>query len=294
MPIDLPDYSQARVIKGLYGTDYVTIATDEDGNIIGVFKGDYDGTATTIKVDSLGRMLAIITDPEDVYGNVHQFGNAELAARLGSLCLRDKRGYVQYMDDFEDTALKWTNSATGTGASVSLTNTESYFKDQCVKLICGTSGANKSYIARRFPLSASSRIGMEFFFMLTADDCQHRWKMFIYDGTNRYQMQIAMSSHDTNLTIAHDSASWTTLDSDFPAYEGDHMWHNLKLVCDTATKKYVRLILDDTEYDISAIDVYSTSDNSLPNIYIYIGIENEGTGNYAVYYDGFILTNNEP
>ena len=107
-------------------------------------------------------------------------------------------------------------------------------------------------------------------------------------------MQIKMSSHDTDLAIAHGDTSWTTLESDFPVYEGDHMWHNLKLVCDVATKKYVRLILDDTEYDISAINVYSTSDNSLPNIYCYIGIENEGTGNYTVYYDGFILTNNEP
>ena len=55
---DREDYEEVVTIKGTDGTDLVTVKLDVNGNMIGVFKGDYEGTLETIKLDKSHRMLA--------------------------------------------------------------------------------------------------------------------------------------------------------------------------------------------------------------------------------------------
>jgi len=55
---DAEDYTEAVIIKGSDGIDLITLLTDSDGRLVGVFKGDYEGALETIRLDSEHRMIA--------------------------------------------------------------------------------------------------------------------------------------------------------------------------------------------------------------------------------------------
>ncbi len=77
------------------------LVVDASGYLTTVIKGDYAGALRTVKLDDQGRLSAFVIDSQDAWGQMLQVGNAELAARLGSIVRFDKRGIVMLMDNFD-------------------------------------------------------------------------------------------------------------------------------------------------------------------------------------------------
>lgn len=57
---DREDYVEVVTVKGTDGTNLVTIALDEDGNIISVMKGKFGTDLKTIAVNTLGELIAVL------------------------------------------------------------------------------------------------------------------------------------------------------------------------------------------------------------------------------------------
>jgi len=58
MASGLPDWHRSVRLTGKYGTDYIPIVTDENGNLFAVFKGSDGVELRTVKVDADGSLLA--------------------------------------------------------------------------------------------------------------------------------------------------------------------------------------------------------------------------------------------
>lgn len=294
MATDLEDYSLARVIKGIYDGDYYTVATDEDGNIIGVFKGEYNEELITIKTDSSGRMLAIITDPEDVYGNIHMVGNAELAARLGSIHSFDRRGNILLLDDFEAGILRWDNDGAGDNHTETVNAGAAKSGTQSCKLTAGEGAGGQSWIYKYLGVPVSGKIGAEFSFTIDDDTTtitvDFRW----LDGAKYYKAYIKYEKAQDRFRYLDKDNAWQDLFTNFKLVASSKTFHTMKIVIDTGLLEQVRFMLDNQTKDTSGVALRPDTDTTAASIYLGINHTSAHADVKSIYVDNIIITQNEP
>ena len=294
MSVDLPDYEGAQIIRGIYNGTYTTVAVDEDGNIIGVFKGDYDGALKTLKTDSSGRLLAIITDPEDVYGNIHMVGNAELAARLGSIDTFERQGTVFHMDNMEHTLGNWVIGIDGAGGAVTR-STQSYLSGtSSCKILTGAVGGNYANITKRLPYPVISRNGMEANVALVGDDFLFDMMIDYSTGTALKRYGIRFDEPDSELQIHTPEDSYETFETNIDLIRTEKAFNFIKLVIDAVNEKYVRLIINETTYDLSAYAPETIVTGISKSIYTHFTLVTAAAASKTCYIDNVIITTNEP
>ena len=242
-----------------------------------------------------GSKVVYPTDPEDIWGNVHLVGNAELAARLGSINMFDRRGDTVWMDDFEAATLRWFTLTDGGGAAVALT--VSYVRNgaQSVKLTAGSGDNKYAIIGRTLSLPVMARLGFEASFTVHADLKRIAFSVDVYTGAHRHYIEIIYNIVDKTLTYLGTDGNPHSFVTDLELYKSARMFHTLKVVADYSTGKYIRCILDDQTYDISSYSYYSlVSPAELARCDLGIGATNSKAGNPSIYIDNVIFTQNEP
>jgi hypothetical protein len=282
------------LMKGRYGTAYVPVTVDADGNLVSVMKGDYAGALQTLAVDSQGRILAVLTDPEDVFGNPNYIGAGELASRLGSIMRYEQRGQVIFMDDFEAALLKWQTDGSGTGHSETRSNESAKSGDYSVKLVTGNTIGDFASIEKAFPLPRSTRVGVEFSFDFIAGIESINLRAVLYDGTNSYFVEVRYDDPDQKLQYRIGLTTWANAATGIELLSAVPTWHTCKLVFDIATKKYVRLLLDDVEYDLSNVTLHSVAVEMPKCMIVDIETYTATAANKYAYIDDVIITQNEP
>lgn len=227
----------------------------------------------------------------------------ELAARLGSIDTFDRRGNVIDLDDFESPILTWHTAASSTGM-VRHTSIQAWSGAQSVQLLCGILVDDYAQMNKRFSSLAPGKVGMEVHWRLDnwggpGNDADYYFRLLHsrVDGTADYHFQIR---YDRTL------GRWyflTDKNTEAPILEqsmGD-AWQPFKLVIDTTTGKYERVILSAQEIDMSEYGGYVTTPASYNPGEIYTTLritQRDGLGvgtNYLyMLVDDFLLTQNEP
>jgi len=226
-----------------------------------------------------------------IFGNVD---NAELAARLGACSTMDRRGNLIWYDDFEAAAaVKWT-IFTDVGATAALSTDRAWMGNQSMKTVTPAVINNSASLTKIFSLPPERRMGAEFMFCITTEKPVIILGVYGYDGTSNVIGGIKYDHNLEKLYYFNSAGAFIEL----PLYDSllittEH-WFYVKLVVDWDTKKYVRLIFSSTEYDLSSIDLRTIA--SIVKKYITVEIKNMAGTNAAatVYFDNFILTQNEP
>ena len=253
-----------------------------------------------VKLNSSG---VFVKDPFDVWGKEHTIGNAELAARLGSLLTFDRRGTVFWYDDFCDAPLSWLSVTAGTpigsGYSVTLSNTEVCRGDGAMKVV--SSDTDDEYVSavRHIGGMAAGRIGLDTIVTSPMDIDNHAFVGLIcYDGDNQLSAGIRLSygaiSYKKSTSFDdYSNSEWTQFST---AYSPTgHSPTHVKLVVDVTTQKYVRCIVGGVEHDLSSYDMWSYPSTTPQKVLPFFGALTTGTGvNYENYFDHAILTHQEP
>src|SRR3989304_7205960 len=86
---------------------------------------------------------------------------AELAARIGSFNVYDRRGQVIWFDHFQSGIAPWLRFEHGTGAAVLLENGLTYIGGFALKLRAGGAGAGIAGIEHFFAPAEINRWGVE-------------------------------------------------------------------------------------------------------------------------------------
>lgn len=289
-----PDYTRRSILYAWNGTAFVPVLVDSEGNIVSVFKGDYSDTLQTVKVDSEGRIIALITDELDIYKNKIVVGNAELAVRLGSEKFFDRRGDVFFIDGFENGLNKWTASGDGTGHAQEITAERVRSGGYSLKLTGGKTDPYESYIYTYFPYPILSKWGLEAHFCMPVDFDKLYFGIRKQTSTHKIHADILYDHTNQKLQYRDIDGVYQDLATSFTLLAYAELFQIIKLVADLENDKYHRLIINDVEYPVSTYDMYSEPDGGAGHIYIEILLISVPNQNDYIYLDNIILTQNEP
>jgi len=289
-----PDYMHVTLLKGQDNTgNLVTIAVDEDGNLISVMKGDFEGALQNIAVDDQGRILAVLTDPEDVFGNPHYMGAAELAVRQGSIVNFDRLGNVVWLDDFESTGKKWVNQTTMQG-SAKLSNNYAKNGNNSMRVKVDSGDGSKAGVKKYIPTPVSSKLGYEISFSMEEGVERIVFFMDLYTGSVQYYARVSYHRNTGKLQYYDFSTPWVDFSDVIKITRKHHLFSTIKFVMDITTKNYVRCRLNENTIDMSAINIYNNASAGWPKIDMGFWVETANGTSPVVYFDDFILTQNEP
>jgi len=217
----------------------------------------------------------------------------ELAARLQGKNVWDRRGNVTRISNF--------GCGLGAYTFIYYNNTSSYWLDMrhslygepSVALQAGLSTAYYSNIASysSFPLSA--RVGIEYAFGYDSLDSVIWLQLVVDTGTEELTGAIYVEGLTWKLYYLNSGGTYSYSGYITPlAYSG---WQPnfIKLVIDTVTKKYLRVIINSLSISLSSISLYVESSTLVPMMCGTFGIYGKAVSLSTAYVYHIIHTINE-
>jgi len=218
---------------------------------------------------------------------------AELAARLGSIVLFDRKGKVVDLDDFEAPLLKWRTTVAGS-ATIALDDTQPKSGAQGVKIYSSGAEGDAAYIRKGFIALPSKRIGTEISFSLASNKTSFHAKLDYYNGAVQYRCYVKLDFTDNKIYYRPSGGGWTELAEITAIHSLSWTFTPVKVVADFDTGYYVKLILGSVEYDMTDLAMQFTGDTTYPRFFIEYRLDREADGEGQIYLDDFILTQDEP
>lgn len=219
---------------------------------------------------------------------------AELAARLGSIDTYDRRGNVSYMDDFTHGKEAWHEITTGSGAAIELSTTAPQWGANHLKLTGGSDSTRLAQVSRYLAVPVLSSVGLEFGVCFPTSWSNFRISIRYDDGTDQHRGGITLSDQADKIYYLDDAGANQEVDDLIDLISLRNLYHQVKLVVDLSGDTYVRLMLDQTTYDLSDYALYTATSAAEPRLFVWLEVESRAAQNDYVYIDGVIITHNEP
>lgn len=219
----------------------------------------------------------------------------ELAVRLGSIDRFDRRGNVVFMDDFESgLSTRWSSVFSAPGDAPAIyTSTARSGLCSCRIQSPGT-GVNPAYILHQEPLPVLSRLGLEMSFSFSKALGALTSSMAMYDGVNVHRASARYLPETEEVQVITTGYVWITIASGIVLDQAIHEFHTMKVVADYKTGKYIRLILNNQEWDATTTPITIAPTVLFPRLDLMLLVENPGPIELVEYADDVILTQNEP
>lgn len=221
---------------------------------------------------------------------------SELAGRLGSIDVFDNRGTIMFADDFKDDTSKWDvdGNHPGYGYSANRSIEQANTGDYSTKLITSSVLSDAVWMYIYLPVPVKSRFGAEFAFTIGDYVNYLEFRLNVYDGDYLYWAQVQYYPYAYDLKIMDDEPAWQTIDNNLILKRDNAMFHHIKFVYDLITEKWVRLLVNEEEYDISDYNLRKTGAIEAGYLMPHVTIQNSLAGNRYCYIDNVIITKEEP
>ena len=226
---------------------------------------------------------------------VHQMQDAgELAVRLGSPDTYDRRGNVMFLENFEHGLGGWQTNSSGAGGRVSLSPQRALEGAYSAKFVAGSDVLRDAVIGRYLGYPVYARHGLEAAVAWGANVEYVRLDVQYWDGVTGYRSAIRYDPVNDDFEYMDAAGAWPDIDADRPLPDSDYVFHHLKFVTDVSKGEYCRALLDDAEYSLAGIPIYSTPSVTDPIMFVAIYIFSTPGNNAVGYVDSVIVTQNEP
>ncbi len=219
---------------------------------------------------------------------------AELAARLGSINNFDRRGDVIWWDDFEDSAQKWLASYTGGAGAWALVATHALLGGLSGQLSTFAAVAATARIRRRVFYPVPSKVGFEIAFNFHLSAYPIIFSIVLADGVAGIEFEVTYDYNTRTLSIVTAGLVVVTLSTTLNLSPLGTGFHTFKLVIDTETNSFVRLLIDSNTYDISAYAGHPIGIGLQTYIDVMCEITSAVAGGVNLKYGSCIVTMNEP
>lgn len=208
---------------------------------------------------------------------------AELAVRLKSVDIFDRRGTVVWLDDFESDVRKWVRTNAVWSAVMS---DQGSFSCQMVM----EAAAFSAEIGRPLPPFMRGNIaGAEIAFCIP-DDAYMEFTFYYNINLIRYFAHVVINNWNAYIV----SPAGNLIPAITDIYLSPQIFHHVKLVADFSTNRYIRLLLDNEEVKLTNYSLYQVvSAHTRPYGYLWIHTATAALDRRA-YIDNVILTENEP
>jgi len=292
--IELPDWMRATALIGFDDPDYRAITVDEHGQLNVLLRGAYNDEIRTVTLDDEGRISAFVIDSVDAWGRMLSIGNAEMAARLGSIVTFDRRGHVIFLQDFEQGLLHLGVATSGDGAAVELDPTVAKSGSYAAKLVAGKDDNHFAQLQRYEPIPLDARIGIEFSFSRCKADTYLELNSHFITPTGTTDAIIRYYPGTTTMQYYGSDFRWHNIDEALDLYDHDHYFHTVKLVADYDTSYYSWLRVDNMFYPLSEHELAHTAIPTGLAHYVTLTFFDTADANPYIYVDDIIITNAEP
>lgn len=226
-----------------------------------------------------------------VYGAIDL---AELAARLGSVVTFDRRGDVVWFDDFEQGIGKWIPSHVVAAGEFLIENGVGRNGMFCIKVRAAANATAFTYAQHDGVYHVEGPLGLEF--SMATDDGSYimevLWNLRGRSAGLRAGLRYQLAAG--KLWYYNSAGGWTLLDDDLWLYPGTRLFHPMKLVVDSLTRKYKRLIIEQHTYDLENIAAFPRAASTQTWMEIMLGDVGQAALHQYIWYDDVILTQNEP
>lgn len=213
---------------------------------------------------------------------------AELAARLGSIDTFDRRGEVLWLDDFENNINKW-NQTLG-GGSIALSTDQARSGANSAKLTTAATGTDAASLRWIMGYPVLSKFGFEVSFANLSTKGRFQISFVYCTGTKMVVGGLDYYSATGILSLS----GGVQIDT-LGLYTSATTWNTIKVVIDSAQNKYVRAILNNKEYDISASSLVETALVEAAHLEAIVAIwRDAAAAAVSIYVDDAIITQNEP
>lgn len=222
------------------------------------------------------------------------YDQGEMAARLGSPVVYDKSGILVWYTDFEHGLQGHSFVTDHTDSVGSITASRAYHGSFSAKF--DPRNADDSYVrlSRVLALLPAGRVGYELSLSPDTDLEKVRLLMWYRDEGRELYGALEYTPEGGVWKIKDRDVSWTPVLEDFELQQGPGAWHPIKLVINTNTKKYTRLLVSRHAVPLTDYNLYDTATDRLGQLEIRVSVYGT-TGTHApAYIDGIIITKNEP
>lgn len=218
----------------------------------------------------------------------------EHAVRLGSPHLWDRRGDVVYWSVFAGGLEAMGPYLIGASCSVHLATGHSRQGAYSVGLASDGLAECTEGLSIQLPFPTASRAGFEYSFCYRDIADQFYHQMTWNDRTNLYVAFVRWSPAGGNLDCWVEPGAWETFAAGITHYTGFQPNCTWKVVVDLAKNRYVRTILNESEYDMGNREPQWNLMPGNPRLRWDILVNRALGSDHTLYVDSVIVTQNEP
>lgn len=277
----------------LQGASGVAVGVDANGFLTTVLKGIRDGTLTTISVDGAGRIEAFVVDSESQWGDVLKVGNADLAARLGSLQTWDWRGSTLFSTNFDKGNGFLIENPVGTGSLVAIDPTYWVTGGYSLKMLGGSDGSRTTYVAGTIGHPPSARIGFQVAYSIIGDPETITLEVKRWKSGKTYYARLRHNQDNYDLEYQNSGGAYVKLRDAFTPTE-DNAFSYFKVVCDMDMLTYTRALYSGYEDDLTAQSLLQSGTGYYDAIVFTLTVVSRSGQNDGIYLDHILITANEP
>jgi len=218
----------------------------------------------------------------------------ELAARLGSPVVFDRRGEVIYVDDMGMGLAPYTVLTSGVGAGVKVVSASSLVSGYAIRLTGGSNFDEYANITKYLSVADVNKWGLEVAVSFIDAYDSFRASLFYYTGANAYHMGVIIDDAANEIQIDTEGAGYTKI-ADLPASVlAGSLFHNIKIVGNMNTGYYERLIFNYTEYDLTEYQIETYGAAIIQSQCLQLQIQSNTGDNDKCDIGRVIVTSGEP
>lgn len=218
----------------------------------------------------------------------------ELAARLNSIDTFDRRGNVIFADGFENGLIPYALNTYNTTAYFEISQRAVYSGAWAAHLNTGTDATQRVNILKALGVARTTRQGFEISFYELGGTPDLRFTINFWDGVNSHSWLITYHYATGQLQYRGSDNADHNFGSPVTLIGQDLAFHTAKLVVDLQTNKYVRFIIDQTSFDLSAFLGYTTANAQASEVTTAFDIISSGGVIAEAWLDNWLITINEP
>lgn len=183
------------------------------------------------------------------------FDLSELAVRLASPIIYDRRGSLLWWCDFRNDLIAVLNDSYGGSSSVAITTARSDFGPKACRLTCGTGIGHYAAVKHFLPRIQDPALSGLAMVYGPGDHGLLTTRLNYTVGDDEYDAKVRYDNASQVIEIFNSSGAWETIVTgvDPLLYYASFVHH--KLVVDSENHRYKRYLVNDVEYDLSDYDI---------------------------------------
>lgn len=170
-----------------------------------------------------------------------------------------KTGTVIYYDIFDSPSLAWNTGGVGS-EEIYLKTVYTFSPSACIYMGSGQSVNDTAYIQKVMGITETEKIGVEFAVNEESGHGYFTVEVDYYDGTIHYSSGIRYVATNYHWQYKNSVGNFTDLiNPEKYIYSADYGYHIVKLIANFDTGKYIKLNVDEQEWDLSSYSMQTSA-----------------------------------